>query len=999
MLREIIKFRSQKGSLMVEAMAMLALISMVTPVVYKKAAERTSELQDINAASQMRSIITSIDKYMKDNYVTMKKGETVASACGDQSYDAFKASGEQSIEVDLDHFCEYLPYGLSTQSKTFKDFSVAIKKEDTSSGRVMMTAVVVAQPTDEKLQMMRASRIASMIGSNGGVVRDDAKPTADTTNVQGTQGIWSFDLADFGIEQQKPGTVVAASMQSVATSSVGSEDVLYRVDTGYEEMNTMSTDLFMANNNIENVNNLIISGQTPNAEGSSLIVENGKTSLAGNLEALANAAVSGILTVGDTTAPSPGGEKLQVYGSAHISSDIGVGGNATITGNTIIGTTGTETPGTLTVHGATQLNNKLTVEKETTLNNTLDVAGNTTIGKAGENGSTGSQANLTVHGNTEIDGTLSALDNDFQVSKGKLDDYDTMSDKPLVKITDGNLEVTGNYGQYTGIIKSSALETELLQSDWGKFEKILAGSDSLASNEHDTYTLSVGKGFVRVKDSNFAVGKVSIDENKMTNGTISAPGAARLAVNNNETFMYHTNVAMLANTSATIRTGNSVLVATPDFRIKDRQKGSELDKSDGDELFRVASNPDSGNKGVQVSNTDFVVSENANNKDSKIFEVVQNTPMPAEQASIRIRKGVMEIATNTDTTRSDENATGYIQLDRIVGNRAWDGEDLPDSGEGVPYDRFQVNPAYTSVMHDIKLTTRGGARLSDILPDFINKGIYVLDNTYKEDGCGGQICNWEDPVNIFTGKGPGFTEGPNGHIAAAACGSDQMSCAASPWLGYIPAPQCPPGYSKVATLAPIRFNMAQAGIPSTPSYINPKEGRGKYDVWSPKNPEDQDINEVASVDDVMPLTFQKSTWLNTSLKAHCLGGTNYQCSNNDNAPEGKGFQGWSGIMGFIYGGNVYSEYFDETYGRVPASNEFAWNLFPVYNQELTAIADVYCYFDRAKFTGSDDLIDTAYDQIGNFRGPTADNTGDLYSKPTEYKNRLNDPKLKYTDPW
>ena len=119
----------------------------------------------------------------------------------------------------------------------------------------------------------------------------------------------------------------------------------------------------------------------------------------------------------------------------------------------------------------------------------------------------------------------------------------------------------------------------------------------------------------------------------------------------------------------------------------------------------------------------------------------------------------MEIAANTDTTKTDANATGYIQLDRIVGNRDWDGDNLPTSGGGTVYDRFQVNPAYTSVMHDIKLTTRGGARLSDILPDFINKGIYVLDNTYKEAGCppnskGETVCNWEEertPVKTIKG--------------------------------------------------------------------------------------------------------------------------------------------------------------------------------------------------------------------------------------------------------
>ena len=41
MLRKINELRGQKGSMMVEAIAMLGLISMVTPVIYKKAAERT----------------------------------------------------------------------------------------------------------------------------------------------------------------------------------------------------------------------------------------------------------------------------------------------------------------------------------------------------------------------------------------------------------------------------------------------------------------------------------------------------------------------------------------------------------------------------------------------------------------------------------------------------------------------------------------------------------------------------------------------------------------------------------------------------------------------------------------------------------------------------------------------------------------------------------------------------------------------------------------------
>ena len=51
MRKKLSKKISQGGSMMVEAMAMLALIALVTPTLYKKSAERTTELQDINTAT------------------------------------------------------------------------------------------------------------------------------------------------------------------------------------------------------------------------------------------------------------------------------------------------------------------------------------------------------------------------------------------------------------------------------------------------------------------------------------------------------------------------------------------------------------------------------------------------------------------------------------------------------------------------------------------------------------------------------------------------------------------------------------------------------------------------------------------------------------------------------------------------------------------------------------------------------------------------------------
>ena len=72
---------NEAGTMLVEAMAMLGLIAMVTPILYKKAAERTTELQDINASNQLRILANAMDSYIKDNFTRINDGETVVNSC------------------------------------------------------------------------------------------------------------------------------------------------------------------------------------------------------------------------------------------------------------------------------------------------------------------------------------------------------------------------------------------------------------------------------------------------------------------------------------------------------------------------------------------------------------------------------------------------------------------------------------------------------------------------------------------------------------------------------------------------------------------------------------------------------------------------------------------------------------------------------------------------------------------------------------------------------
>ena len=184
---------------------------------------------------------------------------------------------------------------------------------------------------------------------------------------------------------------------------------------------------------------------------------------------------------------------------------------------------------------------------------------------------------------------------------------------------------------------------------------------------------------------------------------------------------------------------------------------------------------------------------------------VSQTAVVGEPGTVYIRKGMIDIVgegnKNASKTYLAHEGAGIVRAGRFVANNVDSNGhaykvptkltpneyNLYNGGSTTRYDTYMVNPAYTSVMNDIKLTSRGGARLSDILPDFINKGIYVANNT-----------NTNFPN--FNGWGSisySTQTDPNGEV--------------TPYLGGVPAPQCPPGYGRVITVAPTGFKMAQAG--------------------------------------------------------------------------------------------------------------------------------------------------------------------------------------------
>ena len=1019
---------TQKGSLMVEALALLGLITMVTPILYKKAAERTTELQDINVATQMRMVSTAVDDFIRDNY------NEVGVSHAD---DVFKLT-----DTELDKLDEYLPYGFSTQkSRLFEDFDISVRKRtvlDKNDKEHHIYTTAVLAPLRDNITMMRSSKIASMIGANGGVYRKVGEGDDVQYKIEGVQGTWEADMGDydFATDNIKEGSLVVVSNEAISSArgDVSSDDVLYRVDDGDEGKNTMQTTLFMDGNEIRGVSELIAQG----GNGGDVIIGR-DSSLTSN---------------------------LIVTGTTNLRKTLDVEGD-------------TNVGGALTVDGATTLNNNLTVAGDTSLANTIingnltQSGGDVTFNSDNFTVNSSGDVKIDAGGDTSIGGTNVNIkgddtvkvvvgDNGLTVNKdGNTVSGDTIFNKGDVTINEGNLIVDG--GEIIVVPEDPSEETGIL-ADWlyaSKGVKIggKSGTNKSPGNYFtvDSAGVSVKSGGLDVRENfyadnttvdiakdSFAVGgQVGDSGNKINiNGSSAFIGNSYNSSGSHEGLLVQSASLVLRNASGNLTMENSkISLATSNSRVKmDKDsvvigvgtENSETAKFVADVNKTGFENKASGsttNTSLYLENGKmkfgvggktqilgdeygFAIAAQGGNLTSNSIKVGTDGKADATTilngARVAIsRDGIIEVKAPTTSDKTG----GFIRARRLVSDVPYPSSAVFDgytSSGGTPskgYDYYQVNPAYTSVMNDIKLASRGGARLSDILPDFINKGIYVVDNTYRSD----KIGDWAN-LSISNGK------------ATLASGSDcdNNTCIASPWLGFVPAPQCPKNYAKVITISPIRWRMSEVysvyGTDSWPAagssgYKNMISGSdfSSY-FFRQTNPREAEFalapaggdgaEHTHVLENSLMLTFQTNTWLNTTIME------NYGAKSVSGTVDK--FQGWHAIMGFIYRPTHYKQLLLDI-GQTISTSDIYWNIFPVYAQDMAAVANVYCYFDRHPLSGSSRSWTWGsspvyqYDQLNNYRqgynkGAVTGAAG-WGAGTANDGSAINDPTLDYDDAW
>ncbi len=1165
----------EKGGMMVEALAMLGLMAVVTPTMYKKSAERTLEVEDINTATTVRTYMSAANALMSSNYVT------IISDMEETGQDV------KVIDIAGGELDAFLPYNFQVDHALYEYDTPKISIVRNGTNLTAFALFPAKGGEDDGIGQERTARIASLIGANGGYVRGP-------NNARGVGGIWTLSGADysnvFPSDNSPVYSLVASTSNAVNGSTMGNADLdnskyLQRTYEGDEEKwrNTMRTDLYMGGYNdgdehpidtpegaprhsIRSVDSMIIGAETlPSGVNNvglyiSKDVANKNTILGGTLSAAAEEFFVGDGNLkfakksGSKVLKNDGGYLFQVTSSGNLAQygnislaegfasdtyngeiNIGVGSDA----NKDFALKATHTQG-----GATDLSLirdnmfkmntvgdetvKTSVENSATAANIVMMNGgykklNKGASKVAlpEISYNNAQAFPIIMGaNTRVKGLLAADQVDTQALRTatlktgseKVDDqYQWLNvDKDGVKIygtnrrndgsakiamdvynrgfqmraggdgTDDDMDPNAatlsvvNYGDnYSNAIEATATDIKLrAKTDGGRVqignnlltERIYGREfdfDAVADN-YSEFRVRIGQnGNLDLDGANFNV------FNKSGNSVIAIAGNDKYSDTGYVDTMVngprddaHYDMAVH---------GKTVFTEQGDAPYKYMAIG----RHDKDAGVNINNSSSSGNKDAKAVYIDLSQQpathkfDTAYNDETNEF---QENGKVMDPGTVYIRKGMVSIMPqkpSSDVGGSGilhaKTANGTIQASRFVANnmdKSGNYVEVPNMFSGSTYtdyngdnqnryDTYMVNPAYTSVMHDIKLTTRGGARLSDVLPDFITKGIYIASNT-NDDNLDKFEFKFDGSVIKVGGKTPSLN------------GSDW----ASPYTGSVPTPQCPPGYGRVVTVNPLSMHMAQAGnvvktsqtngskymveeaLMATPEVATAMKtsdndwknkilpqyrqltvgdtysdggyrGRFTFSGYSDdfvvddmknftakaKTNDGTPIRYVLTAESanntLKPFVFQQNTWLKSLVVPVCK--TKSTVYGSDCGSDYT--RAWAVLVGYIYDRSIYDQYLSTSGTKVvDKSNRLAWNVFPVEKYSLEATVTTFCYFNRnndALEVSSKPYDDSTYDKYVDKYHPLNRISSNFRKDgwDSKYLNRLNDPNLKYNEVW
>ena len=102
---------NERGALMIEAIALLGLMTMMSPMVVRQTADRTAEMEEVAIAGQMKEIKDALSNWIEAHYQDMSKAcSTISGDSGSSARITCKgAASDGTVAVTAADLAPYLP--------------------------------------------------------------------------------------------------------------------------------------------------------------------------------------------------------------------------------------------------------------------------------------------------------------------------------------------------------------------------------------------------------------------------------------------------------------------------------------------------------------------------------------------------------------------------------------------------------------------------------------------------------------------------------------------------------------------------------------------------------------------------------------------------------------------------------------------------------------------------------------------------------------------------
>ncbi len=190
--------RNERGAIIVEVIAVIALLGVMGPLLFKQVLTRNEEVENINMASEIRTMKEALSSYILTNKQAILNDN---SGC--------------QVGVNVE---DYLPVGMDSIVNDYLFLLCRVEGgSSTSPSFVQGFVVPTAAVLPEDMGLKRSARIANLIGSDGGIYYNN--------QINGTAGGWSLDgsmIAGIdGLGEELKQTLNDAGIKAVYLASTG----------------------------------------------------------------------------------------------------------------------------------------------------------------------------------------------------------------------------------------------------------------------------------------------------------------------------------------------------------------------------------------------------------------------------------------------------------------------------------------------------------------------------------------------------------------------------------------------------------------------------------------------------------------------------------------------------------------------------------------------------------------------------------------------------------